>query len=142
MTEQQVFDRVATHLLRQGCRATNSSGVCVLVNDNGCRCAVGSLLGNDPQYLNSEMGVDHPIVRRDLLNQGIDINCQFLVKQLQLLHDSKWAYEWTPGCWAMWGGHGVPNKLARPVTVGDWPEYLINIACRYNLNFSCVLRNI
>lgn len=139
MTEQQVFDRVATHLLRQGCRATNSSGFCVLINDNGCRCAVGSLVSDDPKFLNAPIGAAHPTVQYDLMKQGI--TCHLLLKQLQLLHDSKWAYEWTPGRWAPCGEGGVPNKLARPLTVGDWPEYLINIACEHGLNFDCVIRH-
>ncbi|OZI20087.1 hypothetical protein CAL26_21265 [Bordetella genomosp. 9] len=44
MTAQQVFDRVAVHLLKQGKPATLGAGTCVYRGPGGTACAVGVLI--------------------------------------------------------------------------------------------------
>ncbi len=44
MTKQEIFDKVATHLLTQNEKALNSVGGCVYRTDKGLKCAVGCLI--------------------------------------------------------------------------------------------------
>lgn len=47
MNAQEIFDKVATHLIQQGEPAMNSNGDCVYRNDQGLKCAVGCLIPED-----------------------------------------------------------------------------------------------
>jgi hypothetical protein len=50
LTDQQIFDRVAKHLLKQGRRAqydNDSPFFCAYLNTDGLRCAVGCLFKDD-----------------------------------------------------------------------------------------------
>lgn len=47
LTAQQIFDTVATHLLKQGKRATNLHGTCVYRGEGGTKCAVGCLIADE-----------------------------------------------------------------------------------------------
>lgn len=47
MTEQEIFDKVAEHLQKQGHRALNEDGVCVYRGKNGTKCAVGALIPDE-----------------------------------------------------------------------------------------------
>jgi hypothetical protein len=48
-TEQQVFDQVASHLIKQKVRATNDAGMCQYRPGNGLMCAAGCLM-TDEEY--------------------------------------------------------------------------------------------
>ncbi len=43
MNHQQVFDKVARHLLTQGEKAVDRHGNCQYLADNGLKCAIGAL---------------------------------------------------------------------------------------------------
>ena len=43
MTNQQIFNKVAKHLLKQGRRARDGNG-CAYRGENGTKCAVGCLI--------------------------------------------------------------------------------------------------
>ena len=45
-SEQEVFDQVATYLLKQGMRSSDKSGNCKYRHE-GLRCAAGCLIGDD-----------------------------------------------------------------------------------------------
>lgn len=47
MNAQEIFDKVATHLIQQGEPAMDSNGDCVYRNDQGLKCAVGCLIPDD-----------------------------------------------------------------------------------------------
>ena len=53
MNRQEVFDKVAIHLLTQNAKALNSGGLCVYKTPNGLRCAVGCLIPDGHDALNS-----------------------------------------------------------------------------------------
>lgn len=46
-TEQQIFDQVAQHLLKQGRRCVRLGGGCVYRGPNGMKCAAGALIDDD-----------------------------------------------------------------------------------------------
>ena len=47
MDKQQIFDTVATHLLKQGKPALSAEGFCRYRTDGGLKCAVGVLISDD-----------------------------------------------------------------------------------------------
>ena len=47
MNAQEVFDTVATHLLKQNMRAIDMEGSCVYRSHDGLKCAVGCLIPDD-----------------------------------------------------------------------------------------------
>ncbi len=47
MTKQQIFDTVATHLLKQKKVAKNKGGCCAYRGKNGTKCAAGCLIPNE-----------------------------------------------------------------------------------------------
>jgi len=46
LTRQQIFDKVAEHLLTQMERSSDSEGVCLYRGPNGLMCAAGCLISN------------------------------------------------------------------------------------------------
>jgi hypothetical protein len=51
MNRQEMFDKVATELLKQGKPALDSNSKCSYLNVDGHRCAAGWLLPDDPKIL-------------------------------------------------------------------------------------------
>jgi hypothetical protein len=49
MAEQEIFDRVAVHLLTQKVHSINGIGECCYRGNNNTRCAVGCLI-DDEEY--------------------------------------------------------------------------------------------
>ena len=47
MTHQEIFDKVATHLLTQKKQAVSDEGVCLYRTPSGLSCAVGCLIPDD-----------------------------------------------------------------------------------------------
>lgn len=115
MDLQQIFDRVATHLLRQGVQSRAPSReagyVCMYRGDNGTSCAVGCLIkdeGYNPQ-MEGVVVVDltylHPVYPRDKVDllanalraSGVnteDSSSLTLLKNLQGIHDRTLPNEW------------------------------------------------
>ena len=104
MTDQELFDNVATHLLRQGKRALDAEGKCVYRSFDGLKCAAGCLI-DDEHYSSGfeNLGVTTRAKAEgfsedllDALNASGVSDEQFeLVSELQVIHD---AYE--PRSWS------------------------------------------
>ena len=94
MTNQQIFDKVAVHLLTQNLksRETPWGGDCLYRDDRGHKCAVGVLIPNDVYTKDMEgMPVDQIAVRYQL---GFDSTNIALLGDLQFMHDDKEPHEW------------------------------------------------
>ena len=55
MNQQEIFDKVATHLIAQGKRSIGFGGACAYRGDNGSMCAAGCLIPDDeykPEFEN------------------------------------------------------------------------------------------
>ena len=105
LTQQQIFDKVAKHLLTQKLPA-RWKGACIMFDkETGRRCAVGCLLpkrfyrGKDNCYL-----VEH--IQEDLAAHGIDLKAvsqhnnqknSELLHSLQVLHDGDYGKKWKRG---------------------------------------------
>jgi hypothetical protein len=104
MTDQEIFDKVATHLLTQGRQSLvdeNIFGGCAYRGHDGTRCAVGCLISDEAYTPNIEgQGVYQYDVLAALAASGVIdvVDRRFdLLAQLQDIHDysapDNWAYE-------------------------------------------------
>lgn len=128
MNTQQLFDKVATHLLAQKAPAMSCGG-CMYRGDDGMMCAVGCLI-DDKAYSprleglslsdkgggSAEVIVD--AVRRSI-GRDLDHDEIAMLRELQQLHDNA-------------GG------VAPTGDVDQWPEGLRKIATRYALSAEVV----
>lgn len=92
MTNQELFDKVATHLLKQGRRSVRANGECAYRGKDGLRCAIGVLIPDDKygrglEGLSSDAG--------SVMNAAglVDEN-SLLAHVLQWVHDSVEPAEW------------------------------------------------
>lgn len=90
-TAQEVFNEVASHLIRQGAKATRGdSRTCVYRASDGKKCAAGCLI--QEQYYTPELeGLlfheGHGAVDRALISSGVNRDDLPLVRALQQVHD-------------------------------------------------------
>ncbi len=102
LTKQEIFDKVATHLLTQGERAwSNELGGCAYRGIGGLRCAVGCLIpdesydlmfeGHSPGFgMEKENNIGNRLLAQALNAGGVDIKdkpTMELLGDLQGLHD-------------------------------------------------------
>ena len=111
---QEVFDKVATHLLKQGSRSRSKSEGqvgCAYRGDDGKMCAVGCLIAGEhyKPSLEGRTALDE-LVQAALKDSGINVtqDMQLMLEDLQSCHDST------------------------PPTM--WPRALRRIAGHYKLN--------
>jgi hypothetical protein len=81
-TEQEVFNQVGAHLLKQNARAIND-GTCQYRTSGGLKCAAGCLIGDD-EYIE---GFEDKMWL-DLCRDGmVSDKHQELISRLQTIHD-------------------------------------------------------
>ena len=96
MTDQEIFNKVAAHLLRQGKRAVER-GKCVYRTSEGLSCAVGCLIAPEAySALLEEQGAASSDVRAALRASGIEPTylTMGLLLTLQDLHDKIKPHLW------------------------------------------------
>jgi hypothetical protein len=82
MTEQEIFDIVAAHLIRQGRQSMDPAFGCAYRAPNGDKCAVGCLLNDDE--------INYAIEGRFVTSIHLPARLQphrWFLRWLQLLHD-------------------------------------------------------
>lgn len=97
MTKQEVFTKVATHLLTQGAKAMDERGACQYHAPDGKKCAAGCLIRDDYYSTRLEgyiLGALNGIVDNALLQSGVPQDALPLVARLQDLHDNSLPVEW------------------------------------------------
>ena len=92
MTNQELFDTVSAHLLKQNERSASGNGECLYRGPSGLKCAIGCLIPDD-RYTPDLEGVN---ACGDQVSQaaGLDSTNTDLVRHLQILHDEKDVYTW------------------------------------------------
>lgn len=92
LSSQEIFDKVATHLLTQGKRALLPSGDCAYRGQDGSKCAIGCLIPDDlyeGTFKQYEGKVWCVIPDDELLKIGIEKDKNYrLLTQLQSVHDN------------------------------------------------------
>jgi len=97
MTHQEIFDKVATHLIKQGRQSATEVGGCVYRGPNNTSCAIGCLIPDnayDPLFDADDGSVLHqvgnPAFVAALAAGGVDLTDETvldLLDALQGLHD-------------------------------------------------------
>lgn len=97
MTRQEVFNKVAKHLLKQGEPALGAMG-CRYLTDDGKKCAVGCLIPKRLYSVRMEgMAANHSVVSSVLtrvFKHKISAKMDSLLGSLQGVHDAHPAYRW------------------------------------------------
>ncbi len=84
MTDQEAFDKVYTHLLKQGVPAISNNGEERYLADSGKRCAIGALIPGH-QYKSWLEGLSAKILQKHIpALQGLNTS---LLNHLQMIHD-------------------------------------------------------
>ena len=101
MNLQQIFDKTASHLLKQGTQSVlEDSETCAYRGQDGLMCAVGCLINEDAYNWSIEGTAidDSPNVQRALRNSGIEFDTDGqvmrLLTRLQTIHDTKEEGDW------------------------------------------------
>ena len=91
MTKQEIFDKVAKHLLTQGVRSVDgANGRCMYRGTNGTKCAAGCLIPDDKYDNRFERKAWSSIA--DKFPELIEH--EHLIQQLQIVHDSCAPEQW------------------------------------------------
>lgn len=98
MNNQEFFNNVATHLLKQNRQAKHRDGTCAYRGLDNTTCAIGSQIPDNIYKGSMEgMGVERLLLcHREVafLFDGVDL---FLMADLQSLHDSNKPHSWRDG---------------------------------------------
>ena len=89
MTDQELFDKIKSHLLKQGRRSLNAEGKCAYRSADGAQCAVGCLIKDEHYDPSLEgQGVWSLEMKSILWQYGIVASQSLrLLNSLQELHD-------------------------------------------------------
>ena len=87
-TEQEVFDHVSKHLLKQGERSRDESGGCLYRHED-LKCAAGCLIGDDEYDPNIEGFTWETLSRKKFPKNHAD-----LIETLQFIHDAEPVKNW------------------------------------------------
>lgn len=106
MDNQQIFDKVATHLLTQNERSVDIDGDCQYRDPQGRSCAVGCLIPDEfynPAFEGAQVssamkyGRKNSLLANALEGAGIDVGNPTTIKllaELQHMHDNDSPYGW------------------------------------------------
>jgi len=90
MTAQELFDKVATHLITQGKPSLCTYGFCKYRGDGGLMCAIGCLIPDDKYKTWMDYGgALHPVLKTIGLGEHF-----YLCRKLQVVHDATEPYNW------------------------------------------------
>lgn len=82
-TKQEVFEFVATHLLKQGQKSFDGGTYCMYRGDNGLKCAIGCLM-TDQEY---QPTFEHQSWESLALKGLVPIEHHLLLIGMQVIHD-------------------------------------------------------
>lgn len=98
MTNQEIFDKVYTHLITQNAKSTDGEATCAYRGTEGRRCAIGCLIPDHAYKKELEgFAAGSMYVRPTLNDLGIHVDdptTLSLLSQLQAVHDVR-----NPGTW-------------------------------------------
>ena|SRR5271166_1739270 len=109
---QEVFDKVAAHLLTQKQKSTfPKSGTCAYRGRDGLKCAIGVLI-NDAVYDASieRFDVMRPEIIKALALSGVNVDVQMLA-DLQLTHDTYDVCDWRGALRGIAVKHGLSQRV-------------------------------
>lgn len=123
MTRQEIFDKVARHLLTQGQRAETEGGDCVYRAEDGTKCAVGCLIPDelyDPEFegllISHIFGDQAGSLPERAQEKGRQLSRLLgdhfpLLKELQEVHDEDEPDEWKIALRQVASSFGLDTKV-------------------------------
>lgn len=97
LTRQEIFNKVAIHLISQGRKAFSSEGECLYKTKEGLKCAIGCLIdAEDYDSTLENKRVSNLLMKKylkDHCNINVDLHRNFFIS-LQNIHDG-----YDPGLW-------------------------------------------
>ena len=116
-TEQEVFDQVARHMLKQNARSWSQDGACAYRGEEGLKCAAGCLISDEEAaILNLATENINTLPWSCLITRGVAPDKhRSLISALQIIHDSP---------------DNVPED--------DWGDHLKALANQRGLNYKVV----
>ena len=115
LTKQQVFDRVAQHLLAQ-MEKSEADGCCLYRGPGGLKCAIGCLIPDECYRDDMEQISAEDLNRRfpvEMHKAGLArINVEFLLR-LQEVHDWAPTKEWHDRLWTLAGEFRVKRTVLK-----------------------------
>jgi hypothetical protein len=122
-TQQEIFDVVATHLLKQNAPSKGDKGLCMYRGPNGKKCAVGYLIPDSHYDPNMEsMPIYSSIIVEALRANGIDVTggkidhyglnqTGNLLRSTQITHDTHPVRYWGRELTAIANQYGLDPKV-------------------------------
>ena len=93
-SDQAIFDKVASHLLKKMERSTNFNGSCRYRGSNDLKCDIGCLIPDNKYNSRMEgLGINWLIQDYPFIANYTGANMGFLIA-LQTIHDSRRPKEW------------------------------------------------
>ena len=118
MNLQQIFDKTASHLLKQGIQSTfEDTDRCAYRGQDGSMCAVGCLINDDAYnwYLEGASVGACKKVQTALRNSGIEFDADGqvmrLLTMLQTIHDTKEESDWASSLVGLADGLGLKFNM-------------------------------
>lgn len=99
LTKAEVFQKVKSHLLEQGCKSSNpKNDMCLYRGPSGRKCAAGVLI--DDEHYSEALETsrsDTPVVIAALIASGVPRAAISMVRELQAVHDEMSVSRWPVG---------------------------------------------
>ena len=112
-TRQEIFDIVATHLLKQNECSFNEGEGCMYRGSYGLKCAIGVLIPAELYKVSMEGGNIVELFRifpHIMKNCGLDINDFDFLGGLQAIHDNNLTEVWKSELYSMAKKHSLDIK--------------------------------
>lgn len=107
-TAQEVFDQVATHLLKQGERSIEPTAyLCVYKTSEGLSCAAGCLMSDDDYSHDFEQNTWKELTKY----RGVPDAHVSLITELQKLHDDNRPRAWRNKLRRIANNHGLNSEV-------------------------------
>jgi hypothetical protein len=122
VTPQEIFDKVATHLLTQRHRAADCFGHCMYRGLAGASCAVGCLIPDELYDASFEHHGVATVANRLLRQLPWMAENLSLLSRLQAVHDHDEAYDWPVRLKAVAGAFSLSDAVVERFLAAGWPE--------------------
>lgn len=118
LSKQEVFDKVAAHLLKQGEKSLDKDGECAYRGEGGRMCAIGALIPDSRYNQDLEgLSVDSVEVER-LLSETVQLDCEEMLSALQDVHDNCSVDQWRNGLYLVAGDHDLNTRVLDATNIG------------------------
>lgn len=88
MNNQEIFDTVATHIIKQGKPSVNASGRCMYRGEDDTMCAVGALIPDEVYHDDIEDLLPNELIENGYITNVKENRGNLLLTDLQSAHDS------------------------------------------------------